>query len=376
MPVLYNNNAITSLNGAITNVATSITVVSASVFPAVSSPDYVYLTITEGAKIEIIKVTDITGNVLTAARGQDGTAGQAFSDSSRIDLRLTTITLVDALADNVLTNSQIKTAYEANAETNEYSDAEQATVLSVESGADVTDTASVDAAGAFMNSDISPVEGILRKTGTGTYTAIKSNLSATTDPVVGSDSTTGYGIGSKWINITADSVWEAVDVSVGAAVWKELSIAAIGIVLQRVNVQDGAVASGTTIIPWDDTIPENTEGDEYIALTVTPINSSNILDIVCSLTFAHTIAGKPVIAALFQDSTAAALAVAWAEASTANQGDTLVLRFSMPAGTTSATTFKIRMGSDAGTLTFNGHSGARLFGGVAFSSITITEILS
>jgi hypothetical protein len=46
----------------------------------------------------------------------------------------------------------------------------------------------------------------------------------------------------------------------------------------------------------------------------------------------------------------------------------------MTAGTTSATTFKVRGGVNAGTLTFNGEVGARLFGGVCASSITVTEI--
>jgi hypothetical protein len=47
----------------------------------------------------------------------------------------------------------------------------------------------------------------------------------------------------------------------------------------------------------------------------------------------------------------------------------------MTTGTTLETTFKVRAGnSEAGTTTFNGVSGARLYGGVIVSSITITEI--
>lgn len=48
---------------------------------------------------------------------------------------------------------------------------------------------------------------------------VLDNLSATTDPVVGSDSSAGYSIGSMWFNRTTDVVWIARDVSVGAAVW-------------------------------------------------------------------------------------------------------------------------------------------------------------
>ena len=47
----------------------------------------------------------------------------------------------------------------------------------------------------------------------------------------------------------------------------------------------------------------------------------------------------------------------------------------MTAGTTSATTFKVRIGGNSSvTVTLNGQSGARRLGGVASSSITITEV--
>lgn len=89
MSVKFANNASTALDGALTNSATSFDVVDASVFPAIASPDFCFLTIVEGSSLEIIKVTDITGNTLTATRGQDGTSGVAFSSGARIDLRMT-----------------------------------------------------------------------------------------------------------------------------------------------------------------------------------------------------------------------------------------------------------------------------------------------
>ena len=52
------------------------------------------------------------------------------------------------------------------------------------------------------------------------------------------------------------------------------------------------------------------------------------------------------------------------------QGQVLqVVRYS--SGSTSSMTFKVRAGSNqAGTMTFNGNYSARIFGGVAASSIT------
>ena len=50
-------------------------------------------------------------------------------------------------------NAEIKTAYEANADTNEFSDAEQTKLAGIETAADVTDATNVNAAGAVMEAD-------------------------------------------------------------------------------------------------------------------------------------------------------------------------------------------------------------------------------
>ena len=149
-------------------------------------------------------------------------------------------------------------------------------------------------------------------------------------------------------------------------------------VVQVVNVQDGAVATGTTTMPVDDTVPQNTEGDEYMALAITPKNTNNTLIIEAIVHITGTVAANQIFGvALFQDATAGALAVGHQAESSATTGVVQNIKFNhkMTAGTTSATTFKIRAGDTAaGTTTFNGSGGGRRFGGVLASSITITEI--
>ena len=150
-----------------------------------------------------------------------------------------------------------------------------------------------------------------------------------------------------------------------------------GRIVQQVNVQDGAVATGTTILPIDDTIPQNTEGDQFMTASITPTRANNLLRIQAILNLSNGSAGPAgITAALFQDAIASALAVAWAgrEATAAARG-AAVLDFIMPAGTTSLTTFNVRAGAgSASTTTFNGGLGSRLYGGVYYSSLTITEI--
>lgn len=146
--------------------------------------------------------------------------------------------------------------------------------------------------------------------------------------------------------------------------------------VQVVNTQTGAVNTGTTIIPYDDTIPQITEGDEYMTLAITPTSANNKLKIEVVGHFAHSTIRPAFAIALFQDTTANALAAMCAGSNySAGQDMPICFTHYMTAGTTSETTFRVRAGaSAAGTTTFNGAGGARKLGGVMASSITITEI--
>lgn len=148
---------------------------------------------------------------------------------------------------------------------------------------------------------------------------------------------------------------------------------ASGKVVQVVNTETGAVATGTTTIPFDDSIPQNTEGTQFLTLAITPTNIASKLEIDVSV-FATVTGTNWIILALFQDTTADALATTATFVGTSTAGASITLRHTMTAGTTSATTFKLRMGPNAAaTVTFNGQSGGRLFGATAASSLTITE---
>ena len=53
-----------------------------------------------------------------------------------------------------MSNAQVKTAYELNANTNAFTDTEQTKLTGIETGANVTDAANVTAAGALMDSEV------------------------------------------------------------------------------------------------------------------------------------------------------------------------------------------------------------------------------
>lgn len=143
---------------------------------------------------------------------------------------------------------------------------------------------------------------------------------------------------------------------------------------QIVTTQTGAVATGTTTFPEDDTIPQNTEGDEYMTLAITPKSTTSRLLITAQVFGSHSVSTRWGIG-LFKDSDADALSfisVFTKDATSMNSG---YIEHSLISGSTSTQTFKIRIGGlSGGTFTFNGQSGARKFGGTILSSIHITEI--
>lgn len=146
-------------------------------------------------------------------------------------------------------------------------------------------------------------------------------------------------------------------------------------IVQVVNTQTGAVSTGTTTLPLDDTIPQNTEGTEFMTLAITPTSASNLLKIEFGGLLTNNTSVQWCAAALFQDSTVGALAVGAHIMETGTRGGMVNFTHYMTAGTASETTFKIRAGAQqAGTTTFNGSNGTRVYGGVVASSLTITEI--
>ena len=145
--------------------------------------------------------------------------------------------------------------------------------------------------------------------------------------------------------------------------------------VQVVSTQDGAVATGTTALPNDDTIPQITEGDEYMTLAITPKRTTNKLIIEVIAFFSQATGGALTMSmGLFKDTTPDALSAAQVYSDTNNQMCFMALRHEVIAGTISPITFRIRAGTASGATTFNGLSGVRKLGGVMASSIVITEI--
>lgn len=147
-----------------------------------------------------------------------------------------------------------------------------------------------------------------------------------------------------------------------------------GDVVQTARTDTGAVATGSTNIPLDDTIPQSTEGDQYMSQAAVFVSPANLYRARAQGHFASSSGPHPAMA-LFRDSGTDALAAAMQEIATGNM-ELLTLNYTGRVGATTSSTFKVRGGSGAGTTSFNGEAGSRLLGGVLNSFLEVQEIMA
>ena len=104
--------------------------------------------------IEAGATADQTGAEIKAAyEGEANT--NAYTDAEK-----TKLAGIEAGATADQTGAEIKAAYEAEANTNAYTDAEKTKLAGIEAGADVTDTTNVTAAGALMDSEVTNLDQV------------------------------------------------------------------------------------------------------------------------------------------------------------------------------------------------------------------------
>lgn len=292
-----------------------------------------------------------------------------------------------------------------------YTATEKTKLAGVETAADVTDTANVTAAGALMDSEVTNLAAVkafdpASYDAAGAAAAAQAasqpldsglttiaGLTATSDNVIQS-------VAGSWASRTMAQLKTALalvkgDVGLGnvdntsdatknaasaALTNKDLSSATntmpTGVLVGFGYSQSSAVATGTTVIPQDDTIPQITEGNEYMTLAYTPKSTTNLLEIEVNIFVSSSTSGGVMTTALFQDAIANALAASSNFTDTVATFATrpLVVRYVMAADTTSPITFRVRAGThNAGTTTFNGAAGSGRYGAAIKSAIIVRE---
>jgi hypothetical protein len=109
MTVILKNNASGFLATSISATDTSIILSTGTGanFPSLAAGEYFYATIspTSGTS-EIVKCTARSGDTLTIIRAQEGTSALSFAGGSRVELRVTAQSVIDAITDRVSQSDQ------------------------------------------------------------------------------------------------------------------------------------------------------------------------------------------------------------------------------------------------------------------------------
>jgi hypothetical protein len=146
------------------------------------------------------------------------------------------------------------------------------------------------------------------------------------------------------------------------------------LIVDRAYVEYTTNADLTTVIPYDDTIPQNTEGTQILSLSFAAKSTTNRVrgrfrGFVSSATSARN-----VIAAVFSSASASAIAATITSTPGADQPTTIDFEFEYVPASTSSLTYTVRLGPQAGTVRMNGNSAGRLMGGVSSATLILEEI--
>lgn len=143
--------------------------------------------------------------------------------------------------------------------------------------------------------------------------------------------------------------------------------------IQVVRTVDATNQTGTTVMPADNTIPQSSEGDEYITVAITPAYDDSTL-IVHGLLIAYmnSTGPDPLVCALFKDSETDARAAFEVNMTGNSDRMPLPVHYSMTSGSTSEITFKLRAGRGNSNGTLMGINGR--YSTKAYSFLEVIEV--
>jgi hypothetical protein len=133
--------------------------------------------------------------------------------------------------------------------------------------------------------------------------------------------------------------------------------------------------STTSIIPFDDTIPQNTEGLPIFSAFIAPSSSSNLIRVRVSLYCSSPSGSSTCVFAVFRGTNANAIFATSEYFDTALETKQIQFEFFDSPATTSSTQYSIRVGvaSASNTISINGTNSRRL-GGAGQCTIVLEEI--
>jgi len=149
-----------------------------------------------------------------------------------------------------------------------------------------------------------------------------------------------------------------------------------GMAVQHKAVFNSVYTTLGTILPHDDTIPQITEGNEVLSVTITPISALSRFILRATLNVGGA-TSLQVSGSTFRVGFTDGIGSSSISLNSTNFMDQLIVAASYDAVDLTARTYTVRVGSAAASDVFlNGDGTARVFGGSAVSRLDIYEVLT
>lgn len=130
----------------------------------------------------------------------------------------------------------------------------------------------------------------------------------------------------------------------------------------------------SVVIPWDDTVPQKTEGTEVVSLLYAASSPTAKLRVTFQAFGYHKTSDSGIAAALFLDDEQFARRVDYANPPGLGYAVGVNLVYDFVPGDTEEHLYRIRVGAAAGVCRLNGTGTYRLFGGTAAATLTVDEV--
>lgn len=127
-------------------------------------------------------------------------------------------------------------------------------------------------------------------------------------------------------------------------------------------------------IPFDNTIPQITEGFQILTASITPQSATSTLYIWATVNVSCSSIASAILA-IFRDATVNAFGVSATAVLTANTAENETVMVTIPSGSTAASTIRLRGGANSGNLYINGNAASgQTFGGASATSLLVMEV--
>lgn len=130
--------------------------------------------------------------------------------------------------------------------------------------------------------------------------------------------------------------------------------------------------TGTTILPYDNTLPSSTEGFQIFTANITPFYNNSTIIVIYNIFYECSSINTVVTTTLLNGTTT--IAANASRQATANQPNTLCVTKGFQSGTTSAITLSARIGPAFASTVYVNRGNTETFGGSITTSYIIMEI--